>query len=113
MTGYMYLNGFGVEKNAEESDKWYQKSAEQRRADEKASGVDTKAKRFFEELLQKAIGERDAEAQLGLGILYSTGVGVEKNDATAVEWLRLSAEQGNARAQSKLGKCYADGVGVM
>ncbi len=37
-----------------------------------------------------------------------TGV---RNDAEAMRWYRLAADQGNARAQSGLGAMYADGQG--
>ena len=44
--------------------------------------------------------------------MYSTGEGVPQNDAEAVKWLRLAAEQGVARAQYTLGLNYALGQGV-
>ena len=41
-----------------------------------------------------------AEAQLALGSMYAKGKGVPKNDAEAVKWYRLAAEQGYTIAQS-------------
>ena len=39
------------------------------------------------------------EAQVGLGLMYTTGKGVVENDTEAAKWFRLAAEQGNALAQ--------------
>ena len=56
-------------------------------------------------------GEK-AEAQLRLGLMNYDGEGVPKNNAEAVKWFRLSAEQGNAEAQLGLGILYEQGLGV-
>jgi S1-C subfamily serine protease len=53
-----------------------------------------------------------AEAQSNLGGGYAEGVGVPKDPAEAVKWIRKAADQGLAGAQSNLGTCYANGVGV-
>jgi hypothetical protein len=45
--------------------------------------------------------------------MYDNGEGVPENDAEAVRWFRLAAEQGNALAQSNLGVMYANGEGVL
>ena len=44
--------------------------------------------------------------------MYSNGEGVPENDAEAVRWYRLAAEQGDATAQNNLGFMYARGEGV-
>ena len=44
--------------------------------------------------------------------MHSLGEGVPENDAEAVRWYRLAAEQGNASAQYSLGIMYAYGNGV-
>ena len=54
----------------------------------------------------------DPQAQLALGLDYSSGSCVPQDYAEAVKWWRKSAEQGNARAQYCLGIAYRDGVGV-
>ena len=41
------------------------------------------------------------------------GKGVLQDDAEAVKWYRLSAEQGNAYAQYNLGVMYSNGKGVL
>ena len=44
--------------------------------------------------------------------MYSKGQGVPQDNNEAVKWYRLSAEQGNAKAQFNLGLKYAKGQGV-
>ena len=50
-----------------------------------------------------------AEAQFQLGSRCSIGAGVPEDDAEAVRWLRLAADQGHADAQNILGTMYRDG----
>ena len=56
--------------------------------------------------------EQVAEANLNLGDMYRDGDGVPKDDAEAVRWYRLAAEQGHARAAYNLGLMYETGEGV-
>ena len=44
--------------------------------------------------------------------MYANGGGVPENDAEAVRWFRLAAEQGHALGQHNLGLMYANGEGV-
>ena len=44
--------------------------------------------------------------------MYSRGEGLPEDDAEAVRWYRLAAEQGDALAQSNLGFMYGNGDGV-
>jgi len=61
----------------------------------------------------KAWAEKgEAEGQLNLGICYTKGEGVAKDDVQAVAWFRKAADQGFAPAQELLGNCYLDGEGV-
>jgi TPR repeat protein len=62
--------------------------------------------------LQSDSNQGDAIAQYGLGILYSNGLGIKKDDSAADEWYRKSAEQGNDKAQYSLGFNYIKGLGV-
>ena len=50
------------------------------------------------------------EAQVGLGLLYYHGLGVDKDYAEAMRWYRLAAEQGHHNAQVQLGVMYYYGV---
>ena len=51
----------------------------------------------IKELIEKAL-EGDPDSQLFLGQLYQEGNGVKQNNAEAIKWLKLSAEQGNEYA---------------
>jgi len=53
-----------------------------------------------------------AQAQAVLGWMYMTGSGVQRDDASALRWLRSAADQGNTTAQNNLGIIYAQGRGV-
>jgi TPR repeat protein len=44
--------------------------------------------------------------------MYHDGQGVPQNDAEALKWYRLAADQGNAQAQANLGIMYEKGQGV-
>jgi len=44
--------------------------------------------------------------------MYDNGRGVSEDDAEAVRWFRLAAEQGNGSAQYNLGVMYINGDGV-
>ena len=50
--------------------------------------------------------EGKAEAQYNLGLMYSLGKDIPRNDPEAVKWYRLAAEQGLAQAQHNLGVMY-------
>jgi len=54
----------------------------------------------------------EAEGQFGLGICYTRGHGVAKDDVQAAAWFRKAADQGFASAQTLLGHCYFGGEGV-
>ncbi|MDR3413992.1 MAG: HNH endonuclease [Formivibrio sp.] len=51
-------------------------------------------------------------AQYHLGVCYSNGFGVAKDDSEAARWFRLAAEQGDSDAQNNLGIAYDNGSGV-
>ena len=53
-----------------------------------------------------------AQAQVNLGLLYSTGRGVPQDYVQAVYWYRKAADQGDAYAQFNLGFMYDTGEGV-
>ena len=45
----------------------------------------------------------DASAQFNLGVMYDNGEGVPEDDAEAVRWYRMAAEQGNATTPTGTG----------
>src|SRR5437870_12949276 len=51
----------------------------------------------------------DAKAQDNLGVSYSQGRGVPRDDTEAVRWFRKAADQGSAEAQFNLGGMYYRG----
>jgi TPR repeat protein len=74
--------------------------------------ADVNLRSLLEDVIRCA-GQGHAEAQFSLGLKCGTGGGgVTENDAEAVRWYRLAAEQGYAPAQSNLGLMYANGDGV-
>ena len=62
---------------------------------------------------RKAADNGNASAQGILGLCYSEGKGVPKDQVEAVNWHRKAADQGNAVAQNLLANCYLDGLGAM
>lgn len=55
-------------------------------------------------LLQSAANEGHPEAMGALGFFYATGLEVQKNNDTAIEWFRKGAEAGGAKARFNYGK---------
>jgi TPR repeat protein len=53
-----------------------------------------------------------ARAQVDLGLLYARGIGVEKDYATALQWLQRAAAQDTPRALFYMGVMYERGYGV-
>jgi TPR repeat protein len=72
--GWLYDEGFGVQKDAKQAVFYYQLAA--------AKG--------------------HADAAFSLGLAYEKGSGVHKDNAEAAKWLKLAAKQGNAKAQAEL-----------
>ena len=54
----------------------------------------------------------DAEAHVNLGFRYANGLGVPEDEAEAVRWWQMAADQGHADAQYLLGGRYFSGEGV-
>ena len=75
------------------------------------AGMTAKEVREFEGYKVEAL-KGDAVAQAILGVCYSKGLGVLKDDVLAYRWYRLSAEQGYALGQFNLAIRYYNGEGV-
>jgi TPR repeat protein len=82
--GQLYLKGHGVPQDYVLARQWFEKAADQGRA----------------------------EAQTSLGTMYLTGHGVPQDYQQALFWFRLAANQGNPMAYTKLGLMYERGNGV-
>lgn len=63
------------------------------------------------EWFRKAAAQGLADAQLSLGMMYATGVGVQQDSSRAEEWCRQAAERGDPWAQNVLGIVHAVGRG--
>lgn len=59
-----------------------------------------------------ALKSRTVAALYQVGKCLETGDGIGKDEAEAVKWYRMAAEQEFAPAQFELGKCYSFGIGV-
>jgi TPR repeat protein len=114
----MYQDGTGVEKNAKQAFKWYQKAVEQGHANaqydlavmyQKGNGVAKNTKQAFK-LYKKAAEQGHANAQYNLAIMYQKGNGVLTDHNQAAHWNQEAAKQGSAKAQYSLGVMYTDGI---
>lgn len=54
----------------------------------------------------------DPYAQYSIGLRFTRGDEVERNNGEAAKWYRKAAEQGYSEAQVMLGFCFMDGDGV-
>ena len=61
-------------------------------------------------VLEDLSSKNDAEAQYNLGIMYHTGLGIDKNDIKALNLFEKAAIQGHAKAQFNLASFYANGT---
>jgi len=62
--------------------------------------------------LNLAANQGDVRATLGIGMLYLTGLGLEKDDKKAAEWISSAANMGLADAQTQMGNMLLGGIGV-
>ncbi|MBO4821322.1 MAG: TonB family protein [Prevotella sp.] len=118
--GYMYLYGYGVNKDFAEALNWYRKAAEQDDASAQNQlgymylngyGVN---KDYAEALkwYRKAADKGLPSGQNGLGFMAQNGYGMNKDYAEAFKWYLQAAEQGNATAKNNIGTMYFNGYGV-
>ncbi|WP_177420589.1 tetratricopeptide repeat protein [endosymbiont of Lamellibrachia barhami] len=63
--------------------------------------VEKKYKAVFRLLFPLAV-EGNAEAQYALGYMYHHGLGLEKDDSQAMQWIQRAASQGYAKARRAL-----------
>ena len=110
----------GVSKEAEDTVRWFRKSAEQGNvwaqgvlgacymAGEGVSPDSEEGMRW----VRKAAEQGNAWAQLALGICCQEGMGGAKDKKEGAHWIRKAAEQGIALAQVELAYCYNRGEGV-
>jgi len=66
------------------------------------------ARRLWTELAEQGV----ADAEYKLGMVYDTGIGLERNAERAVYWYQRAAGKGHVHAQHNLAVAYANGDGV-
>ena len=125
--GYMYANGEGVPEDYREAEKWRRQAAEQAEdldllslAVQYANGIGVpedswEAKKLFRLVAEGGHPVFSQAAQRQLGDMYYAGkyaLQFGKDNREAVKWYRKAAEQGDAKAQERLGHMYANGEGV-
>lgn len=64
-------------------------------------------------LIRAAAETGQAQSQNTMGLMFATGVGVEKDAAEAVKWFRRAADQGDAQGKTNLALMLLDGAGVV
>ena len=112
-----YMNGDGVEQSEEITKYWYRRAQYSLvlRDYERRESMSSWGPKFITDIVidEQFANEGNEIAQMRLGRFYLEGNDeINKDEEKGVEWLKKSAEQGNAEAQELLGNCYMQGTGV-
>jgi len=108
--GEMYEAGRGVEKNMQEAMKWINKAAAQGNSaagykllfnDLEKNGINTDNKTQLV-TLKSAAHAGDGYAQYYVGLMHSRGVGLEKNNDQALDWLGKASLVGVTAAEAEI-----------
>lgn len=67
---------------------------------------------LLDEITLNKAKQGDADAQNNLGVMYSEGSRIPKDDKQAFYWYEKSAQQGNSTAQFNFGAMYYNGKGT-
>ena len=119
--GNMYQLGINVPQNYELAGNYLQQAAD--RGDQEAQylyayliytkklpNVDQRLAMLY---FEQAAAQQNARAQYMLGLLHSQGLlGLDKSDKEAFDYYKKSADNGFAKAQTEVAKCYSLGLGV-
>ena len=117
--GEMYAEGKGVKKSESESNNWYHRAADDGNVDAQimlgyglmnSQNPDHAGARYW---FEKAASQGNAAGNVGCGIIYQYGLGVEQSDKTAYEYYSKAAEMGDAEGQFRLAEMYRHGWGVI
>ena len=90
--GRMFMDGIGVDTDAEQAQVWY-----------------AKALAAFQTVEQQ---RPNRYVEYRIGKMYAGGLGAEQDDTTAAKWFSKAAERGHQYAQYALAKLYSQGRGV-
>ncbi len=107
--GGMYALGKGVEKDETLAAQWKQKARAQGYQGKKSI---TNTIRIGDSIQLAWSGDAKAQFELGVSLLPSATAKKPEDYIRGNEWVRKSAEQGYAPAQSLLGATYLEGKGV-
>ncbi len=117
--GVMYDEGTGVERDVAKVIEWWSHAADQGHLMaqhnlallfiERGGDGDFDEAAFW---LKRAAANGFVRSQYSLAKLYATGLGVEKDDARALDLFLAAGQAGFVKAQYNLGKIYRDGIGV-
>lgn len=117
LLGVLCMLGAGMEPDLEQAAKWLTKAAEAGDAEArlyhriidnlKMSAALAAKQGGYEAALLPMARKGNATAQLAMGTGRYFGIGMERDRAEAIRWLRLSAEQGEKQAQLMLGAFLA------
>ena len=117
--GFMYTNGYAVEKDYTEAYKWYKLSADQNNSYAQnclgfmydlGEGMNRDIKKAFKWYKMSA-DLNNPFALNNLALIYN-GDGVHKDHDEALRLFKLSVSQGNSQAHYNLGLIYENGSGV-
>jgi TPR repeat protein len=111
----MFSKGEGVAQDHEKAMRYYRLAAAQEHVEAQYNLALYLSRRDYkesEQLFIRAANQGHAGAQFSLGTWYADGIGIAKDDAKAVHYLKLAVEQGYVTAQRELGSMYQRGVCV-
>lgn len=98
---YTSLNNLGY---------FYEQEAKEREPLDKTKGSLTNNRLAFESYRKAA--EKLNEARINLWRCYFFGIGTNKDESNALQWLKKAAEDGYLIAQIEIGRCYYQGNGT-
>ncbi|MCR4553655.1 MAG: sel1 repeat family protein [Succinivibrionaceae bacterium] len=119
--GYLYQQGINVEQNFALAGNYLQQAADLGDAEaqylyaylvysQKIPNVDQRLSVLY---FQQAAAQNDPRAQFMLGVIHAQGkLGLDKDEKEAFKYYKSSADNGFARAQVEVSKCYSLGLGV-
>jgi TPR repeat protein len=117
--GVMYDEGTGIKRDAGKVVNWWQKAADQGHSGAQHNLALLYIERGGEEdfvnaasLLERASANGFVFSQYSLAKLFSTGLGVSKDNTRALDLFLKAGNAGFVKAQYNLGKIYRDGIGV-
>jgi TPR repeat protein len=98
---YTSLNNLGY---------FYEQEAKEQEPLDKTKGSLTNNRLAFESYREAA--EKLNEARINLWRCYSFGIGTNKDESSALQWLKKAAEDGYLIAQIDIARCYYQGIGT-